>query len=198
MRVADAHTAVTRVTDGMVKILNPKKPTVDIITAADVVNATRGVRVTGGPIVAPATIDPQVAALEKYLVLADKGITILSQIQGLMGKYRDIVGSNAPTAPPPAHREPYQEDVSDLPPRHPNPSIDGVAEPAEPVEPMEVIPMPQTSIKSVGAAQISQVLAMILSQQPELTVEQLKQLIDNNPDMIDHLLHVYMTGEADP
>ncbi len=179
----------------MVKILNPRKPPADIITAADVVNATRSIRGVAGPGTPPATIDPQVAALEKYLVLADKGITILSQIQGLMAKYRDIVGSTAPPATaPPVHREPYRADVADLPPRHPAPEPAPDGENEEPIEPMEVIPMANSSIKSVGAAQISQVLAMILSQQPDLTVDQLKQLIDNNPDMIDHLLHVYMTG----
>ena len=178
----------------MVKILNPRKPPADIITAADVVNATRSIRGVAGPGTPPATIDPQVAALEKYLVLADKGITILSQIQGLMGKYRDIVGSATPAPPPPVHREPYRADVADLPPRHPAPEPAPDGENEEPIEPMEVIPMANSSIKSVGAAQISQVLAMILSQQPDLTVDQLKQLIDNNPDMIDHLLHVYMTG----
>lgn len=177
----------------MVKILKPRKPAADIITAADVVNATRSIRAVAGPGTPPATIDPQVAALEKYLVLADKGITILSQIQGLMGKYRDIVGSATPAPPPPVHREPYRADVADLPPRHPEPD-DEVHDEDEPIEPREVIPMANSSIKCVGAAEISQVLAMILSQQPELTVEQLKQLIDNNPDMIDHLLHVYMTG----
>ena len=178
----------------MVKILNPRKPPADIITAADVVNATRSIRGVAGPGTPPATIDPQVAALEKYLVLADKGITILSQIQGLMTKYRDIVGSATPAPPPPVHREPYRADVADLPPRHPAPEPAPDGENEEPIEPMEVIPMANSSIKSVGAAQISQVLAMILSQQPDLTVDQLKQLIDNNPDMIDHLLHVYMTG----
>ncbi len=178
----------------MVKILKPRKPSADIITAADVVNATRSIRGVAGPGTPPATIDPQVAALEKYLVLADKGITILSQIQGLMGKYRDIVGSATPAPPPPVHREPYSDDIADLPPRHPAPEPAPDGENEEPIEPMEVIPMANSSIKSVGAAQISQVLAMILSQQPDLTVDQLKQLIDNNPDMIDHLLHVYMTG----
>lgn len=182
----------------MVRILNPRKPPADIITAADVVNATRSVRGiagVGGVVSAPATVDPQVAALEKYLVLADKGITILSQIQGLMAKYRDIVGSTAPPATaPPVHREPYSDDIADLPPRHPAPEPAPDGENEEPIEPMEVIPMANSSIKSVGAAQISQVLAMILSQQPDLTVDQLKQLIDNNPDTIDHLLHVYMTG----
>lgn len=179
----------------MVKILNPRKPPADIITAADVVNATRSIRGVAGPGTPPATIDPQVAALEKYLVLADKGITILSQIQGLMAKYRDIVGSTAPPATaPPVHREPYRADVADLPPRHPAPEPAPDGENEEPIEPMEVIPMANSSIKSVGAAQISQVLAMILSQQPDLTVDQLKQLIDNNPDTIDHLLHVYMVG----
>lgn len=179
----------------MVKILNPRKPPADIITAADVVNATRSIRGVAGPGTPPATIDPQVAALEKYLVLADKGITILSQIQGLMAKYRDIVGSTAPPATaPPVHREPYSDDIADLPPRHPAPEPAPDGENEEPIEPMEVIPMANSSIKSVGAAQISQVLAMILSQQPDLTVAQLKELIDNNPDMIDHLLHVYMTG----
>lgn len=177
----------------MVKILKPRKPTADIITAADVVNATRSIRGVAGPGTPPATIDPQVAALEKYLVLADKGITILSQIQGLMGKYRDIVGSATPAPPPPVHREPYRADVADLPPRHPEPD-DEVHDEDEPIEPREVIPMANSSIKCVGAAEISQVLAMILSQQPDLTVAQLKELIDNNPDMIDHLLHVYMTG----
>ena len=166
----------------MVKILNPRKPPADIITAADVVNATRSIRGVAGPDTPPATIDPQVAALEKYLVLADKGITILSQIQGLMGKYRDIVGSATPAPPPPVHREPYRADVADLPPRHPAPEPAPDGENEEPIEPMEVIPMANSSIKSVGAAQISQVLAMILSQQPDLTVAQLKQLIDNNPD----------------
>ena len=180
----------------MVRVLNPRKPAADIITATDVVNATRSVRgIAGvgevGP--APAHVDPQVAALEKYLILADKGITILSQIQGLVGKYRDIVHSTAPVAPPPAPRAPYQEDVADLPPRHPDPPNEAEA---ETVEPTEVIPMHDCNetIRCVGAAQISQVLGVLLTQQPDLTVAQLKQLIDGNPETIDHLLHVYMVG----
>ena len=167
----------------MVKMLNTGKPKHDIVTAGDILTATRSAAraVTGSP----TEIDPQVASLEKYLILADKGITMLSQIQGLMERYRAIVGSHEVSAqnpPIPVTRIPHNE-VTDMPEETP------AAEEPETIEVTEV-----TTIKQIGAAQISQVLSMILSQQPDLTVAQLKQLIDGNPDMIDHLLHVYMVG----
>jgi hypothetical protein len=46
----------------------------------------------------------------------------------------------------------------------------------------------------VGAAEISNALGMILSQSPELTVAQLKELIDAQPGAIDNILAMYTQG----
>lgn len=178
-------------------MLNTGKPKHDIVTAGDILTATRSAAraVTGSP----TEIDPQVASLEKYLILADKGITMLSQIQGLMERYRAIVGSqevSAQNPPIPVTRIPHNE-VTDMP-DHPHRSVTAIPEETPAAEEPETLEVTEvTTMKQIGAAQISQVLSMILSQQPDLTVAQLKQLIDGNPDMIDHLLHVYMTAGGD-
>lgn len=151
------------------------KPAADIVTAQDLISTARAATTVVDAI---PVVDPQVAALEKYLILADKGITMLGQLQGLLDRFQGLRGQTTPETPPPAPvtRIPYVEEM-DIP------------------ENAEVTDM--SPIKSIGAKEISQVLDMLLSQQPELTVSQLKQLIDANPDVIDHMLHVYMSGSVE-
>lgn len=167
----------------MVKV-NPGKPAADIIRAKDLI-------VTGKELAKGATelhpvADPQVAALEKYILLADRGITMLGQLQGLMEKYRGIAGSRqtAEPEPMPVTRIPYEGDMPEMPSRENKEETEQVLE----------VQTAAVAAPTVGAAQISEALGMILMKEPELTVAQLKTLIDNNPDTIDNLLNAYMVS----
>lgn len=156
----------------MVKVIGGTKGGGDILSAKDVLTAATAVTKTAG------AVDPQVAALEKYVILADKGITILSQVQGVIEKAKGLgLSGNQPSAPTPVTRVPCVEDMPVV-----------TRDDAPTITP-SVIPAP-----SVGASEISQALGMILAKEPDLSVAQLKAVIDSNPDAINHLLAAYTKG----
>ena len=141
----------------------------DIITAKDLVVGTTKAAST-------VTVDPQVAALEKYVLLADKGITMLGQFSGIVEKAQGLLGER---------ERPKQEEVPIIR-ETPPPDMPRITRGNEDTAP-SVPP-------GVGAAEISNALGMILSQSPELTVAQLKELIDAQPGAIDNILAMYTKG----
>ena len=141
----------------------------DIVTAKDLVVGTTKAAST-------VTADPQVAALEKYVLLADKGITMLGQFSGIVEKAKGLLGER---------EQPTQEQVPIIR-ETPPPDMPRITRANEDVAP----PAPL----GVGASEISGALDMILSQSPDLTVAQLKELIDAQPDAINNILAMYTQG----
>jgi len=169
-------------------VISQKKTGTEIISLNDVVHAgaqaapvaRQGMAMAGQPGAA------DLERLEKYIVLADKGISLLGRAEAIIGP---IMAKRSMTNDPSAGQTPvrYGPDdgsrVNKDPPqeRQPEPHGEPVAasEPAAGINPLDI----------AGA------LRMIDNQAPGITAVQIADLIEKNPDAVGRLMKTALAGK---
>ena len=169
-------------------VISQKKTGTEIISLNDVVHAgaqavpvaRQGMAMAGQPGAA------DLERLEKYIVLADKGISLLGRAEAIIGP---ILAKRSMTIDPGAGQPPvrYGPDdgsrVNKDPPqeRQPEPHSEpeAASEPAAGINPLDI----------AGA------LRMIDNQAPGITAVQIADLIEKNPDAVGRLMKTALAGK---
>lgn len=175
----------------MVKVVKGMSVGPEIVTIRDLIPAGNPAGGAGPAAVSPAAgIESAVNNLDKYISLADRGITLLGRLDSIVGKVQ--ARRAAPEQPPqiPVHREcehlEYVHGAEAVParastrPDTPGPEIPN--------------PAPTPAAGPITLGQIIQVLDMLDKMQPGITVRQLHEAITKQPEAVAHIIAVY-TGQ---
>lgn len=155
----------------------PRNPgTSDIIQFSDVIRAG-GSTIQGIRQLTPG--ETEIAKLEKYIVLADKGISLLGRaepiISGILQKYgqksTEAPMQNEITRLAPGEGGSINKDITGEPSRNP------VSTPAAPAPAVSIDPL-----------QIAGALRMIDGQAPGITAVQIADLIEKNPGAVGRIM----------
>lgn len=169
-------------------VISQKKTGTEIISLTDVVHAGAQAApvVRQGMTMAGQPGNADLERLEKYIVLADKGISLLGRAEAIIGP---IMAKRSMTSDPGAGQAPvrYGPDdgsrVNKDPPqeRSPESRDEPVAapEPAAGINPLDI----------AGA------LRMIDNQAPGITAVQIADLIEKNPDAVGRLMQMALAGK---
>jgi len=169
-------------------VISQKKTGTEIISLNDVVHAgaqavpvaRQGMAMAGQPGAA------DLERLEKYIVLADKGISLLGRAEAIIGP---ILAKRSMTNDPVAGQTPIRYGPDDgsrvnkdppqeRPPDH-HDEPEAASEPAAGINPLDI----------AGA------LRMIDNQAPGITAVQIADLIEKNPDAVGRLMQMALAGK---
>jgi len=150
----------------------------DIVTLQDVVSVARPIeRMTAG--------ETEIAKLEKYIVLADKGISLLGRAEGIIGPLIEKYGGQKTTTTsepvriareneiPPGEGGNINKESGNAPPATGN-----IPPPGPPPAP----------VPGINAMSIAKVLRMIDGQCEGITALQMAELIEKNPDEVGRVM----------
>lgn len=169
-------------------VISQKKTGTEIISLNDVVHAgaqaapiaRQGMAMAGQPGAA------DLERLEKYIVLADKGISLLGRAEAIIGPImakRAMVPDTGAGQPPVRYGPDDGSRVNKDPPQERPPEAHNepvaASEPAAGINPLDI----------AGA------LRMIDNQAPGITAVQIADLIEKNPDAVGRLMKTALAGK---
>lgn len=175
--------------------ITPEIVTVDdLIGRAEAVPAAASMP-SGSPNV--DKLEQWIRLLDKGLSIADRGITILGKADNIVRNLTEVIMKNNNQQ---QQQQPQQVLYQVQQQPQPMPAaVEGVAD----AEDQQVRPTSAEAVPAqndlgqhgnigqlVTAERISSVLSMLLGQCPDMTVKELKELIDRNPDTINTMLKV--------
>lgn len=169
-------------------VISQKKTGTEIISLNDVVHAgaqavpvaRQGMAMAGQPGAA------DLERLEKYIVLADKGISLLGRAEAIIGP---ILAKRSMTIDPGAGQPPVRYGPDDGSRVNKDPPQERPSEPhGEPVAASE----PAAGINPLD---IAGALRMIDNQAPGITAVQIADLIEKNPDAVGRLMQMALAGK---
>ena len=176
--------------------------TPEIVTVDDLIgsHAAEGVPAASLPSGSPNVdkLEQWIRLLDKGLSIADRGITILGKADNIVRNLTEVIMKNNSQQ---QQQQPQQVLYQVQQQPQPMPAaVEGVAD-AEDQQPItnadagadaaaaEAVPAAAAEGKQlITAERISGVLSMLLNQCPDMTVKELKDLIDRNPDSINTML----------
>ena len=175
------------------KIIEP-----EIITVDDLIGGSSGAASSvpsGSPNI--DKLEQWIRILDKGLSIADRGITILGKADSIVRNISEVIMSKN-------QQQPQQQQFPNV---LPNPPYEFIPVPAKHDAGPDAAPQQQITNADAGpdaaheesvpagegkqlitAERISGVLSMLLNQCPTMTVKELKELIDRNPDSINSML----------
>lgn len=168
-------------------VISQKKTGTEIISLGDVVHAgaqvapvaRQGMAMAGQPGAA------DLERLEKYIVLADKGISLLGRAEAIIGP---ILAKRSMTIDPGAGQTPIRYGSDDGSRVNKDPTQERTPEPdCEPVAATD-------STAGINPLDIAGALRMIDSQAPGITAVQIADLIEKNPDAVGRLLKTALSS----
>ena len=176
------------------KIIEP-----EIITVDDLIGGSSGAASvpSGSPNV--DKLEQWIRILDKGLSIADRGITILGKADSIVRNISEVIMKQ--------HEKQQPQQQQQFPNVLPNPPYEVIQVPAKHDAATDAAPQQQITNADAGpdaaheesvpagagkqlitAERISGVLSMLLGQCPNMTVRELKELIDRNPDSINSML----------
>ena len=170
--------------------------TPEIVTVSDLIEKPAAAEAVPMPSGSPNIdkLEQWIRILDKGLSIADRGITILGKADSIVRNISEVIMSNKQQQPQQQQPVMYQqqpqviqthEGVADAEDQQPITNADAGADAAA----AEAVPAAAAEGKQlITAERISGVLSMLLNQCPDMTVKELKDLIDRNPDSINTML----------
>lgn len=170
--------------------------TPEIVTVSDLIEKPAAAEAVPMPSGSPNIdkLEQWIRILDKGLSIADRGITILGKADSIVRNISEVIMSNKQQQPQQPQPVMYQqqpqviqthEAAADAAQQQPITNADAGPDAA----PAESVPAAAAEGKQlITAERISGVLSMLLNQCPDMTVKELKDLIDRNPDSINTML----------
>jgi len=174
--------------------------TPEIVTVSDLIEKPAAAEAVPIPSGSPNIdkLEQWIRILDKGLSIADRGITILGKADSIVRNISEVIMSNKNQQQPQQQPQQVLYQVQQQPQPMPA-AVEHVAD-AEDQQPItnadagqgaaaEAVPAAAAEGKQlITAERISGVLSMLLNQCPDMTVKELKDLIDRNPDSINTML----------
>ena len=169
--------------------------TPEIVTVSDLIERPAAAEAVSMPSGSPNIdkLEQWIRILDKGLSIADRGITILGKADSIVKNISEVIMSNKQQQPQQQQPVMYQqqpqviqthEAAADAAQQQPITNADADQDAAA-----EAVPAAAAEGKQlITAERISGVLSMLLNQCPDMTVKELKDLIDRNPDSINTML----------
>jgi len=175
----------------MVKVVHGgPAPGPDIITARDFLPQAPGVAlapVQGAPPTALAGAQNAVNEIDKWINIADKGITMLGRVDSILSRVQGIQGQRGQVQQPPPARE-SAVIMPDIPARI---NSDPVQPPAEPIAAAVQVAQGPAAPPAIDVESLIQIMTVIDNLQPGVSVAELRDAIARNPDQVSRLLAAY-------
>lgn len=165
--------------------------TPEIVTVDDLIgsHAAEGVPAASLPSGSPNVdkLEQWIRLLDKGLSIADRGITILGKADNIVRNLTEVIMKNNSQQ---QQQQPQQVLYQVQQQPQPMPAaVERVAD-AEHHQVQQAAAEADQGKQLITAERISSVLSMLLNQCPDMTVKELKELIDRNPDTINTMLKV--------
>jgi hypothetical protein len=176
----------------MVKIVPmgiPKGP--EIVTLESLTRPATGISPGVGGTVSPLQAATEtVNALDKYISLADRGVSLLGRVDSILQRAQDLRPHGSPAGPGPVQH------LERLPPGATRINSDPpviIPVPEAPIAaPVPVIqPGPVNPPQGISLDQVIMVLGVIEGMQPGITVAELRASIERQPEAVQRLIEAY-------
>ena len=175
-------------------VIKSVKGASEIVGISDVLGA--GTRTPAGVAIPAGVGDIEIARLEKWIVLADKGISLIGRAEGIIRPIMERQGimREIPAAPPQYVRLPPGEGANINAEKSEHGTQNTESSAPIPANSPAPVPAPAPGSLPIDPMQIAGALRMIDNQAPGITATQIADLIEKNPEAVGRLMGAAMQG----